>query len=311
MPRLSTRIPALISAFLLLAPLAAPQAPQPTRPAITGVAFARFYTTDPAAAQHFYGDTLGFEQHVLAGEWVYAVNSLQWIEIVSQTPPKPNVRMAAVGFTSRDAPALARYLESHGVPIEQPLRAGEFGVRDPEGNLVIFVQSGAGPLRGDSGKPVTTTSQPASRRLIHVGFLVQDHVREDQFWQGLLGFRPYWHGGAKADTDLDYMSLQVPDGSDWLEYMLNRSPDSSLQEYGGMDHVSLGVASMDTAVKTLAANHCDGPNCTRTKLGRDGKMQLNLFDPDFTRVEFMEFTPRREPCCSPFLGRHPTETEDR
>ncbi len=34
-------------------------AQQPTRPAITGVAFARFYTTDPAAAQKFYGSTLG------------------------------------------------------------------------------------------------------------------------------------------------------------------------------------------------------------------------------------------------------------
>ena len=29
-------------------------AQQPTRPAITGIAFARFYTTDPAAAQKFY-----------------------------------------------------------------------------------------------------------------------------------------------------------------------------------------------------------------------------------------------------------------
>ena len=31
----------------------------PARPAITGIAFARFYTTDPAGAQKFYGDTLG------------------------------------------------------------------------------------------------------------------------------------------------------------------------------------------------------------------------------------------------------------
>ena len=31
-----------------------------TRPAITGIAFARFYTTDPAGAEKFYGGTLGY-----------------------------------------------------------------------------------------------------------------------------------------------------------------------------------------------------------------------------------------------------------
>ena len=45
-------------------------------------------------------------------------------------------------------------------------------------------------------------------------------------------------------------------------------------------------------------------------MGRDGKVQLNLFDPDLTRVEFMEFLPAEKPCCSDFTGKHPTETED-
>jgi hypothetical protein len=41
------------------------------------------------------------------------------------------------------------------------------------------------------------------------------------------------------------------------------------------------------------------------KIGRDGKRQLNLYDPDMTRVELMEFTPTEKPCCSEYTGPHP------
>src|ERR1700677_2257153 len=87
----------------LLAFAAPPAAEQPVRPAITGIAFARFYTTDPAAAQKFYGDTLGFERKQINGKWIYPVNHAQWIEVLSTPPPQPNVRLAAVGFTTRNA----------------------------------------------------------------------------------------------------------------------------------------------------------------------------------------------------------------
>ena len=41
------------------------------------------------------------------------------------------------------------------------------------------------------------------------------------------------------------------------------------------------------------------------KFGREGKWQLNLYDPDGTRVELMEFTPVEKPCCSDCTGPHP------
>jgi hypothetical protein len=40
------------------------------RPATTGIAFARFYATDPAGAQKFYGDTLGFNRLEANGVWM-------------------------------------------------------------------------------------------------------------------------------------------------------------------------------------------------------------------------------------------------
>ena len=47
---------------LVLANLAPLGAQTAKRPAITGIAFARFYTTQPDAAQKFYGDTLGYQR---------------------------------------------------------------------------------------------------------------------------------------------------------------------------------------------------------------------------------------------------------
>jgi len=66
---------------------------------------------------------------------------------------------------------------------------------------------------------------------------------------------------------------------------------------------------MSDAISALAKNGCTAPGCSKTQFGHDGKVQLNLFDPDQTRVEFMEFKPTRTPCCSDFTGIHPTATE--
>jgi hypothetical protein len=51
----------------------------------------------------------------------------------------------------------------------------------------------------------------------------------------------------------------------------------------------------------LTARHSD------PKIGRDGKWQVNLYDPDGIRAELMEFQPAVKPCCSPFLLPSPTK----
>jgi catechol 2,3-dioxygenase-like lactoylglutathione lyase family enzyme len=284
---------------------------QTTRPAITGIAFMRVYSTDAAAAQKFYGSTLGYHRIETGDMWVYPVNSSQWIEVLPHTqPPKPKCRMAAVGFTTRDAAALERYLNAHGVATVAPMHDGEFGVRDPEGNLVIFVQGGG---HIGVGKLVATAAPSAtatSHRVIHVGFIVRDRGKEDTFWRSLLGFRPYWYGG-KDESQVDWVSQQVPNGTDWIEYMLNAAADPSLRETGVMDHFSLGVTRMQDVLAGLQANHCEGKSCTSIQAGRDGKVQLNLYDNDQTRVEYMEFKAAMKPCCSPFTGPPPGPEESK
>jgi catechol 2,3-dioxygenase-like lactoylglutathione lyase family enzyme len=274
------------------------------RPAITGIAFVRIYTADASVSAAFYIKTLGFDHVEGKGITRYSVNDRQWLEVEPLPSPAPTSRIAAVAFTTRDAAALQRYLKAHSIAMAQPLAHGTFGIHDPEGNLILFVQEGNKPAGLPRPSPNAT-----SRRIIHAGFMVKDAAAENSFYRELLGFRPYWHGGMHDATD--WVSIQVPNGTDWIEYMLNAGPNPSAHQLGVMDHFSLGVNHMSDALQTLARNHCEGPNCSKSQMGRDGKVQLNLYDPDLTRVEFMEFQPSGEICCSPFTGTHPSEAESR
>ncbi|SEB80385.1 VOC family protein [Terriglobus roseus] len=295
-------------AFLVLKTIlfccALPLTAQVTRPAITGVAFARFYTAEAGASQHVYGSVLGLSQLKAGKATIYPVNSLQWIETVP-LPEGMKSRMEAVGFTTRDVAALQRFVKSKGVVVEEPLRNGIFAVRDPEGNQVWFVQAGANK-RVANTKPAP---RAVSQRLIHVGYVVKDEARETAFYQDLLGFRPYWHGG--RNNVRSWVSLQVPDGTDWVEFMLNIPADASLKSIGVNDHVSLGTKDMAQVEAALRANGCSDAECGKSQVGLDGKVQMNLYDPDLSRVEMMEFEPRETPCCSPILGKSPTAVESR
>ena len=287
--------------FLATAVFAWPQ----RRPAITGIAFVRVYASDAAASAKFYSQTLGYASSQAGEITRYPVNDLQWIEVAPELASAPRSHLAAVGFMTRNAKALETYLKAHAITIVDPLREGRFSVRDPEGNLIFFVQEVKG-----AAVPPAVAATAVSRRMIHAGFVVQNADAENHFYREILGFKPYWRGG-RTDTSMDYVSQQVPEGSDWLEYMLNTNPNPTQKQLGGSNHMSLGVAHMSDAIQKLQQNGCAGPECSASKTGRDGKVQLNLFDPDLTRVELMEFIPSGKTCCSEFTGKHPTATENR
>jgi len=91
------------------------------------------------------------------------------------------------------------------------------------------------------------------------------------------------------------VDMRVGEGTDWLEYMLNVH-NPSPRTLGVMHHLALGVPSVKTGFETLSAR---GMHLEQPKVGRDGKWQLNLYDPNLTRCELMEPTPVETPCCSP------------
>ena len=285
------------------------------RPAITGIAFARMYAADPAASDAFY-KMLGLAPEGGSSNVKrYEVSPVQWVEVMPLPTPAPMARLAAVGFTTRNAAGMERYLKAHGVRVVEPLRGGQFMVLDPEGNRIAFVQTG--PREVATKRPAGVGAE-TSRRIIHVGFHVDSQSAEDNFYKDLLGFQAYWHGGMKDGTT-DWVSLQVPEGSDWLEYMLSPAtrpdPQQQLHELGVQDHFSLGTDHMQQVVDALAKNGCaatpQAANCAKTQMGKDGKVQLNVFDPDLTRVEYMEFKTSGPVCCSKIEGKTPTAIEDK
>jgi catechol 2,3-dioxygenase-like lactoylglutathione lyase family enzyme len=170
-----------------------------------------------------------------------------------------------------------------------------FEITDPEQRRMIFISTHFGVAGGVPPAEI-------SNRTIHTGFVVNDRASTDHFYKDILGFRPYWHGGMKDDKD-DWVAMQVPDGTDWIEYMLNISPNADHHTLGVMNHIALGVSDIHATEKQLIANGWKPTD--EPKLGRDGKWQLNLYDPDDTRTEFMEFKPKEAPCCSAFTGPHP------
>jgi hypothetical protein len=100
--------------------------------------------------------------------------------------------------------------------------------------------------------------------------------------------------------------MQVPDGTDWIEYMLNVPENADQPTLGVMNHIALGVPNVKAAEEQLEKAHVQMRIEEEPQIGRDGKWQLNLYDPDQTRVELMDFAPTEKPCCAEYTGPHPT-----
>lgn len=285
----------------LVAPVVAQD--QPTRPPITGIAHVRIYATDLAKSSDFYSRMLGLPPRsggcTGMARPCFVLSDRQQI-LLSKAPATPPANFVSeIAFATPDIGRMHAYLLAHKVavgPVSRDIDSvAHFSLRDPEGNNIAFVQ--LHPLTGSNAPP-----GKLSTRMLHAGFIVKDRAAEDRFYRDLLGFRMYWHGGFKDATD-DWWEIQVPDGSDWIEYILNIPANADAKERGVQNHFSLGVEKIQAAATLLrqsGVQKFDGP-----EIGRDGKWSIDAYDPDGTRVEVMEFTPAKDPCCHPYTADHP------
>ncbi len=308
----------LTSAFIaVITVTAAAQLPDKpmSRPRITGISHIAIYASNPDATDHFYREIIGAIKQPDPENKKgvrYALSTTQFIEVLPLPADAGISRLDHIAFNTVDAESLRRYLWHKSWKVPGQVEKGSdgslwFDVKDPEGNKVEFVQP------PEFMQPFVVTAA-LGRRIIHVGYLIHSREVENLLYRDLLGFKPYWFGGM-VDGRTDWISQQVPDGHDWLEYMLTGDTTGSgipatisQQQLGTLDHVSIGVESVSEAYKTLAAgNFLTGRNNAQPHMGRDGKGQLNLYDPDGTRIELMEFHATEKPCCSPFTADDPSE----
>jgi catechol 2,3-dioxygenase-like lactoylglutathione lyase family enzyme len=289
--------------MVLLTALPCCAGPQDGRPKIYGISYVKVKVTDLGKAKAFYGELLGLgtEQGGCKGEpeLCFTVNSHQRVELIRTVSSDRGSFLSEIGFATDDVTRMSKYLTARGViatPIvRRPNGREYFEVTDPEGMKLAF--------EGASGSDAEVQrSGQISNKLFHAGFVVNNLKAEQAFYQHVLGFRLYWKGGFK-DDGLDWYEIQVPDGNNWVEFMLNIPASADHKELGVQNHFSLGVESANAAATTLrakGAKEFDGP-----EVGRDGKNALDIYDPDQTRVEIMEFVPTGKPCCMEYAAAHP------
>ena len=300
----------LLAGFgIFLSALAVAQKP----PAITGISHATFYTDDIAKSREFYVSLLGWLPVPATGTEPglrFYANHAQYVELLPPPVHGQPDRLDLVGFATSDAEGLRRLMAAKGVTVPAAVTVEDDGsrsflVHDPEGNTVEFTQPGRSALSPSSAE----VARRLSTHIMHAGYAVHDRAALDHFYKDVLGFHLYWQGGAKAG-DVDWVMMQVPDGTDWIEYMLYLPAQPTHAQLGSANHIAPGVVHMAELQRRLEQRGWKAPAGKDPQvLGVDGKLQLDLNDPDGTRIEFMEFLPIKAPCCSPYTGRQPIASD--
>jgi catechol 2,3-dioxygenase-like lactoylglutathione lyase family enzyme len=294
----------LACSILLTTPLFA-QSPAPTRPPITGISHVAYYVSDMPAALTFWHDLLGFDlsydrRKPDSTDTTVAflkVNDHQYVELLSDRPapvngnqPDPKNFLSHICFLTDNIEQMRLYLAAKGIEVPahtSRTRTGDlvFSIHDPDGTQIEFSQPQPASVEAQgAGKFLPSTR--ISQHIYHAGFLVGNTQRALDFYSSILGFQETWRG-ASNPAQLSWINLRVPDGTDYIELMLYRTLPAT---YGSSNHVALEVPNIAAAVTALQARPAfktyARPLTPHT--GVNGKRQLNLYDPDGTRVELME-----------------------
>ena len=284
----------LVPSLLLLCAVSAAQ--ENPRPRIVGVPHVALHVHDIEASRHFYKDLLGFSEPFSIMQdgklWMtfIKINDRQYVEL-SPENSKTDPRFMHLSVETDNADGLRKYLLSKGVKAPAgPLQHGRIGnlgymVNDPDGNHIDVTQyEPDGSTMKNVGKDMS--EERISRRLLHVGFYVTK-PETATFYKETLGFREFWRGTADGKA-ASYANLMVPEGTEYVEFMLGPMPP--VEQRGTGYHLALEVPDMDAAIAKLNAKPArkDYTRPIEVKTGRNHKRQANLYDPDGTRVELME-----------------------
>ena len=285
-----------IAILLLLPALGA--AGEPKRPKILGVAHMALYVSDLQKSRAFYKDFLGFDEPYDLKRQdgtdriaFIKINEDQYLELFAE-PPKQDDQLNHISFYTDDAHAMRDYLASRGVKVPETVGKGRIGnsnfnITDADGHTVEMVQYELDSwTRREKGKFMPDTR--ISTHMAHVGVLIGPLEPAMKFYRDVLGFQEFWRGSSSGRV-LSWVNMRVPDGDDYLEFMLYSKPPDAEQR-GVKNHICLITPNIEKAVPTLEARPArkNYAKPIEIKVGTNRKRQANLFDPDGTRIELME-----------------------
>ena len=256
------------------------------------------YVSDLKKARAFYEDFLGYQEpYVLKRDdgseriVFIKINDNQFIELFAENP-KQDGHLNHIAFFTDSAPAMRDYLASRGVKVPDKVGKGRIGnsnfnIVDPDGHTVEIVQYEPDSwTRRENGKFMPDTR--ISTQMAHVGVMIGALDPAMKFYRDILGFQEFWRGSSNG-TELSWVNMRVPDGNDYLEFMLYAKPPDAGQ-MGSKNHICLVTPDVKMAVAMLESRPARKvyPRPIEVKVGKNGKRQANLFDPDGTRIELME-----------------------
>lgn len=289
----------IVLPILLCIALAAVGVTQPKRRRLLGVAHMAVFVSDIEKSRGFYRDFLGFQEPYdlknadgSLSMTFFKVNEDQYIEVFPGLKPEQD-RLNHIAFATDDAAGLRTFLAARGVQVPasvNKVRIGNtsFNVKDPEGHTLEFTQyEPGGWTRREAGKFLG--DKRISTRIMHVGILVGDATETTKFYGDVLGLKEFWRGNSANSQFVSWINMRLPDSQDYIEYMLYSDLPAPTQR-GSQHHICLEVPDIEKALARLEANPYR-KSYTRTMEVRTGvnrRRQLNLFDPDGTRIELME-----------------------
>jgi lactoylglutathione lyase len=266
---------------------------QPARPQIIGIAHVALQASDLARARRFYGDLLGYAEAAPAGRphvAVFAVNDRQRLIVHDGLPADRDERLLALAFETTGVDAMRTFLQGRGQRVVNAIADADAGgrqieVTDPDGHHVRFVERDPHPATQKGAG----LDKRISRRILHAGLTIREVAAADTFYKDALGFSEIWRGGRTPDVT-SWINMRVPDATEYLEYMLVTSERVDRRQLGTLHHVALVVPDMQEALTIVRSRTApDDPNHRATpQIGRNNRWQLNLYDPDGTRIELME-----------------------
>lgn len=132
-----------------------------------------------------------------------------------------------------------------------------------------------------------TPGDRISNWMPHLGITVADEAKAMAFYRDRLGFHEIWRGG-RDDQTINWINLALPGTSrDYVELML--IPEApSLAQLGTLHHICLHTDDIQKTWAELKRRGIPDEERYRPRIGRNKRWLLNTWDPDGTRVEFME-----------------------
>jgi catechol 2,3-dioxygenase-like lactoylglutathione lyase family enzyme len=278
------------TAFVLVAASCVGQSRPADRPAILGISHMAVYASDAAKTEHFYVHDIGLKkgEDPENGNGVrYYVNEEQFIEVLPLPGDAGANRLDHLAYLTANAEQMRAYLGAKGVTVPDAVKKGSddsawFDVQDPEGNKVEFVQPPAKLLGMKSTAALYTLTGGRSHRAADYScgdVRAQSRERGFKFYREILGFKPYWYGGMHANHT-DWISQQVPDGHDWVEYMVYNGTGIAGSHLaaaaGGAEPLLTGRGEHgDDGDDAVESEDRLGDAAPRPQIGRDGKWQFN------------------------------------